>query len=216
LWARALRATLLGLAAARRRTVAATRIASLRAPGAFRFGRRCLAPLAAALALGATLLTPTAAAAAAPGAAAAAAPVPFTFFVLLARRTAAARLTIAAALGRLLLLIALLSRALLLVALATALAASATTLRPPPPAATAPLAGRHVELGTVLEGIFAQRGADLGASCADTQKPATGMMKNFDLDTVAADSKLVQRDLDGLVDSDSLCFDHGRHDKGLS
>jgi hypothetical protein len=189
-----------------------TRIAALLAFGSARFGPLSLA----ALTFGSALLAATTASSATSRASSAAAPL--SVLVLLALPAAPLRLTIAPALGLWLRFAwaLLLSRACLPIALRASLASATATLRSATTPSTAALAGAHVKLGAVLERVFTQRRADLGATRADSEKPATGMVKNLDLDTVAADPELVQRDLDGLVDSDSLCFDRIRHDKGLS
>ena len=70
---------------------------------------------------------------------------------------------------------------------------------------------RHVELLAVEHDAFANRRPNLRAARTNSEYASSGMMKDFDLDLVAAHPKLVERDLDRFVDCLSLCFDSGGH-----
>jgi hypothetical protein len=84
-----------------------------------------------------------------------------------------------------------------------------------PPAATRLVvqsaAARHVELLAIEHHALANGRANFRASRTDSEHPASRMMEDLDLNLVAADAKLVERDLDRFVDGMSLNFDAGSH-----
>ena len=73
----------------------------------------------------------------------------------------------------------------------------------------------HIKLGAVFQGILTNGGLHLRTACAYSEKALSGVVKNLYFNTVAAYAKLIQRELNRFIDSDSLCFDQiGHSDQG--